>query len=728
MPPERPTFSPLWSRVRALKPRLRPHVQITRQFYRGRRWHVVHDPTSNNFYRLSPVAHEYVGLLDGTRTVDEVWNISLSNHGDAAPTQQEVVELLGQMYQSNLLNLDVTPETEQLLSRGRERLKKKAIQQAIGLMYFKLRLFNPDPYLRWLEPILRPVLNRWGFLAWAGLLIYTLIALLPRVDDLGPAMQQAIAPANWFWIGVVYVLLKAIHETGHGVICRRFGGQVPEFGVMLLVLLPSPYVDASAAWALPSKWKRMAVGAGGMMFELFVAAIAAHVWLSTPPGLINQIAFNAMFTASISTVLFNANPLMRFDGYYMLSDLLEVPNMMQRSNKMLLYLCQKYIYRVDQARPPSSQPSELRTLFVFGVLSTAYRIFLFFTITLYVMGQMFALGLVLAVWTAAAWFILPVGKFVHWLATSPQLSEFRPRAVATSVALVLAGLVLLGVVPLPDRRRAEGVVESVTSTGVFFKSDGFVRTAHVRVGDRVKAGDPIVTAESPDLIARLAEARAQLIEYEANLRRLIATDAAGAQVVRQQIAGHEQLIAAIEDRLDALVVRAPHDGVIVQGLQGVDPQSAVGAFARRGTQLCEIVDTDHTRITATVETGKAAPLIELPKEQIRVEIRPVSDPGTLLVSRDVTVLPAGQREIPHPALGFQGGGQIETSAEDRTGTATKHPLFRVRIVDVTAADSTEKWLGTPGQRVTLRFSLPSKPLLHQWTDRVQKLIQGRVDL
>ena len=146
---ERPTFSPFWHRVRTLKPRLRPHVQITRQHYRGRRWHVVHDPASNQFYRLSPVAHDFVCLLDGTREIEAAWKISLAKFGDASPTQNEIIELMGQLYNSNLIAIDTTPETEQLLQRGKDRTKKRIAQQAIGIMYFRLRLFNPDRLLTW---------------------------------------------------------------------------------------------------------------------------------------------------------------------------------------------------------------------------------------------------------------------------------------------------------------------------------------------------------------------------------------------------------------------------------------------------------------------------------------------------------------------------------------------------------------------------------------------------
>src|SRR5690606_26524543 len=174
----RPTFSPLWHRVRALKPRLRPHVQITRQHYRGRRWHVVHDPSSNHFYRLNPIAHEFVALLDGKRTVEEVWRDTLTRHGDDAPTQTEAVELIHQLYNANLLSLDTSPETEQLLRRGRERRKKKIQSQAIGIMYFRMRLFNPEVIFTAIEPVLRPLINRWGLILWVGLIFSALWALV----------------------------------------------------------------------------------------------------------------------------------------------------------------------------------------------------------------------------------------------------------------------------------------------------------------------------------------------------------------------------------------------------------------------------------------------------------------------------------------------------------------------------------------------------------------------
>ncbi|MFN7614142.1 MAG: PqqD family peptide modification chaperone, partial [Phycisphaerae bacterium] len=281
-------------------------MQITRQGYLGRRWYVVQDPSSNGFYRLNPVAHEMVALLDGSRTVDEVWQLGLTRHGDEALTQNDVITVLSQLYGANLLQADIAPETEQLLSRGNERRKKKFIGQAIGLMYFRIPLFNPNGILAMIEPVMRPLLNKWGFVAWLALVVTAIAALVPHWRTLVGGFDSAIAPSNWPILLASYVVLKLWHETGHGVICKRFGGQVPVFGAMMLVLVPSPYVDASASWSFRSKWQRIAVGGGGMMFELFVAAIAAFVWLGTKdnPGLVHQVAYNVMLTSGVSTVVF----------------------------------------------------------------------------------------------------------------------------------------------------------------------------------------------------------------------------------------------------------------------------------------------------------------------------------------------------------------------------------------------------------------------------------------
>ncbi len=716
-----------------MKPRLRPHVQITRQHYRSRRWHVVHDPTSNQFYRLNPIAHDFVGMLDGRRDVETAWKASLSKFGDAAPTQNEVIQLISQLYQSNLLSADSSPETEQLLRRGRERRKKKAVAQAIGIMYFKIRLFNPDAILTACEPVLRPVLNRWGLLGWAAMLVWAFSAVLPYFKELSANFnaQHLFEARNIWLVPVAFILTKAVHELGHGIVCKRLGGQVPEFGFMLLVLLPSPYVDASAAWAFASKWKRMAVGAAGMIFELFVAAIAGLVWVSyhrqgMGDDTVARLCYNVMITASISTVLFNANPLMRFDGYYILADLLETPNLAQRSNKMMMHLFQQHLYRMKNLTPPSTLPGEKATLLVYGVLAFFYRIFLFITITLFVMGQFFAIGLFLAVWTSAAWFIMPVGKFVHWLATAPGLSDRRAAAVWTTVALLVASALLVGAVPVPDRRKGTGVVQGVLKTPVHFDTDGFVVRVHKRPGDRVEAGEPIVTLENDDLLSRRLSMVSQLEEFAIQQRAgTSGGDPATAMLADERIRVTRENLAEVDRRIEALVVKAPHDGFLVS----TDPEKRLGGYVKRGEPVCEVVDSSGVKVTATLDQRQAAWLFRddgTAAVPLVCKVRLLSDVDVILRAQSFETIQAGQRVLPSPAMGLVGGGQFETEAKDESGRVSKRPQFTVRIAFEDPA--AVALLATPGERVRVKFDLPPRPLLSQWFERLSKEMQGRVQL
>jgi putative peptide zinc metalloprotease protein len=733
---ERPTFSPFWHRVRAMRPRLRPHVQVTRQHYRGRRWHVVHDPTSNQFYRLNPIAYDFVGMLDGSRDVESAWKASLQKFGDAAPTQNELIQLIGQLYTQNLLSIDTTPETEQLLRRGRDRLKRKAAAQAIGIMYLKVKAFNPDRLLTAAEPVLRPLLNRWGFLAWCVLVVVALSRLLPHWPALTGqfnhqfnGVDQLSAEDLWL-LPAAYIITKAIHEFGHGVVCKRFGGQVPEFGFMLLVLFPSPYVDASAAWAFPSKWQRMAVGAAGMMFELTVASLASFAWVHAQTTgqsaeVWAKLAFNVMLSSGFATLLFNANPLMRFDGYYILADLLETPNLAQRSTRQLFYYVQRYVYRLKNAQPATTLPGERAILIVYGLLAGAYRVFLFFSITLFILGKFFAIGLVLAVWTAAAWFIIPVGKFVHWLASAPIHAEHRARSVLVSTAMIAAAALLLGVLPMPDRRHGTGVVESPARASLHFGADGFVAAVHKRPGERVSAGEAIATLENPDLLQRRATAASQVQDFAAQEREAIAKgEAAVALLAAERVRAAGESLREIDKRIAELVLKAPHDGVVA----GHDPADRLGAYVKRGEPACDVVDPTGVRVVATLDQRQAEWLF-LPGEHrapAECEVRLVSDVAHVLPARAWEAVPAGQKQLPSAALTIPGGGQFEPEPRDQSGRASRRPLFNVRIEAADPADLASSAL--PGERVKVRFKLPPRPLLSQWLDRLEREIQGRVHL
>jgi len=283
--------------------------------------------------------------------------------------------------------------------------------------------------------------------------------------------------------------------------------------------------------------------------------------------------------------------------------------------------------------------------------------------------------------------------------------------------------VLLGLIPAPDWRRARGVVDSQNRTGVFFGTDGFVQAVHVRPGDTVTAGQPLVTLSSPELdgarravTARLAQARLQRAESFAR------DDAGGAAVAQRQMDAFDQQLADLDRRQQRLVVTAPHDGVVV----GPDPSLLMGALVRQGQPATLLVDPTKPRIAAVVSQPDAAWLFQLPPDQLIVQMRLVSDPATIITGHGLRPIPGGQRTLPHPALGFAGGGEIEPEAQDTSGMQAKTDQFNVFIdlpPELLASGSLPV-----GQRVYLRFTLPSKSILEQVIDRVHKTLQGRVNL
>ncbi|HLO41954.1 MAG TPA: efflux RND transporter periplasmic adaptor subunit, partial [Phycisphaerales bacterium] len=410
-----------------------------------------------------------------------------------------------------------------------------------------------------------------------------------------------------------------------------------------------------------------------------------------------------------------------FDGYYMLSDILEIPNLMQRSTTMLKYWGEKIIFRVRDIFPPTSSPGEQAILTVYGVGAMIYRVVLFFSITLYVMGQMFGLGLVLAVWTAAMWFILPLGGFIHYLAANPKIADGRPRVIATSLGLAALIAIIVGVIPMPDRRYGDGVVESPARRGIFAGVDGFVTASYVRPGDRVRAGDILLSMDSEDLRSQRETVEAMIRENESLESEYMTQNQAMAQIAREKLATLQEQLTFIDERTRRLTVVAPIDGVVV----GPDPSMAIGMFAREGSPLCEIVDSQNVRVAAELGQTEGSWLFELPRDQLQVELRTLSQVDRVVPATVERIIDAGQRELAHAALGVGGGGVIETDPKDRSGRQTKRPIFRVNIA---GTPESGVHIGSPGERVRIRFTLPDKPLMAQWIDRLQKIVQGRVNI
>ena len=722
MPVDRPTFSESWYRVADLRPRLRSTVQVRRQHFRGQMWHILQDPSSNDFFRLTDSGYGFVGLLDGRRTVAEAWRIAGEQWGDSAPTQGEAIQLLGQLYTFNLLQAELPPDAVGLFRRYRKRVAREVKGYLSNLLFVRMPLLDPDRFLdRWVG-VFGKLFTLPALVVWFALMAAGLYFAVGHARELADRASGVLDPSNLPLLYLSFVFIKVFHEFAHGFACKKFGqiegteGEVHVMGVMFLVFTPIPYVDASSAWAFRRKRHRVVVGAAGILIELAIAAVAAIVWANTAPGAVRSICYNVMFIASVSTLLFNGNPLLRYDGYYILSDLLETPNLAQRSKQYIYYLVRRYVYGVRRPLSPANTPGEKGWFVFYGVASTVYRVWICVRILLFVTDKLFFVGAVLAVLAVVAWVLTPLGKFLHYLLTGPELLRVRARAVGITLLVLLAAVAAVGMVPVADRGRIEGVVEPVDLAMVYARSDGFVREFHSSGGLVRPDRDVLIRAENRELEAELEQMRAERKVYVAQRRLAIVHERSAIEPATEKIDALDQQIARAERRRDELALRPRIEG------QWIAPEidRARGAYVRRGDTIGMVASLDRVRIRAIAH--QEVPLAEIDRR--RVEIRVKGRPDHHCTGKVISILPFGQQRLPSAALGYAAGGSIQTVPDDRRGTKTAEGVFDVLI----APDPNRAIRLLSGQLVVVRFSTPPKPLALQWLRSIRRLVLRRFHL
>jgi putative peptide zinc metalloprotease protein len=713
------TFSESWHRLAARRIALRAGVCAHRQYFRGERWHVLFDPFSNQFFRVRSGAWDFLARLGDGRTVQECWDEALAQSPAEAPGQEEVIQLLAQLYQANLLTSDLPPDATQLLARHQKRRQREVRTRWLSLLFIKIPLVNPDAFLVRTLPLVR-----WLF-SWVGLGLWLAVVgwgLKTGVENWGALWgqgQSVLAPGNLAWLYAAMIGLKLLHEMGHAFACRHFGGPVPTLGVMLLVFSPLPFVDATAAWSFRRRWQRVVVGAAGMIVEVFVAALAMVVWAATGPGTVNAIAYNLIFIASVSTLLANANPLLRFDGYYILCDLIDVPNLNQRAGRLWRHWAERHGFGVRKSVNPVETRREAGWLGVYGAASFVYRIVLFAGILWFVAGQWLLLGVLLAVAGVITMLLVPLGRLVNYLATSPRIERVRRRAVAVTVGGAAAVLGLLGVVPAPDAFTAPGIVQAGEYAVVYTGAEGDFAEQVIVSGRPVQAGEVLVRLTNSELAAEARSARAEVEEVLALERSALENPGEGVAAIRERLHAVRQRLAELERLERDLEVRAPVAGTWVTPERG----EFNGRWLTRGSAVGEIIDPSSFRFAAVVRQEDASSLFGPAVRPAGVRLR--GQAGERIPVTGLTVMAAPQNQLPSAALGWQGGGDIAVQADDTSGTKTAESFFEVRAELDPSASAAALRHGRSGE---LRCHLPWRPLLSQWWRLGRQLVQKRFQL
>jgi putative peptide zinc metalloprotease protein len=715
--PTDPLFSASWYRVAGLQPRLRSHARIHRQRYRGQTWYVLEDRAAERFHRFSPAAYQVIGLMDGRRTVELIWEAASSRLGDDGPTQDEVIRLLAQLHASDVLQCEVTPDAAEVLERHERGERRRSWSRLASFFSWRFPLVDPERFLTALAPVARPLWGWPGALLWLAVVVPAAVLLAAHWHDLtGGVLDRVLAPGNLVVLWLVFPAIKALHELGHAFAVKVRGGEVHDMGLMLLVLTPVPYVDASAAWGFRDKRSRIVVGAAGMLVELFLAAIALYVWIAAEPGLVRVVAFNTILIAGVSTVLFNANPLLRYDGYYILSDWLEIPNLRSRANAYLGYLSERYLFGRKEAELPPATRGERAWFVIYAVTSFVYRIFVVIAIVLFLGDHLFLLAVVFAAMTAVGWLGVPVAKGLGYLVSSPRLRAVRVRAIAVTCLIAGAVVWLVGFVPVPYRSRAEGVIWIPEEATVRATTDGFVQRLAAAPGSRVRRGDVLLVLRDPALVAQVRELEARRAEVEARLLEQQFRDLVKAELVRRELLYVSGQLAEARARVRELTIRASVAGTFVVPV----PEDLPGRFVRKGEVIGYTVELGTVTVRAVVHQD-AIDLVRHGTERIDVRLAERLDevvPG--VVRREV---PGVSERLPASALGTDGGGQVAVDPRDQQGVTA---MERVLQIDV-ELPATSHFLNVGG-RAYLRFDHGRAPLAQQWYQHVRQVFLSRFNV
>nr|WP_320190175.1 peptidase M50 [uncultured Desulfobacter sp.] len=710
-------FSTSWYRVAELKPRLRGHVQIHRHQYRGELWYVLQDHLSGKFQRFTPTAHQAIALMDGKRTVQEIWDIACARLEADTLTQDEMIRLLTQLHAIDALQSDVVPDTRETIKRLKKQQFGKLKQNLKSPLFMRIPLLDPERILNRFNVLIRPFFSLPGFLVWLVVVGTGIFFAGIHWSELTLNITDRIlSPTNLVVMWLTFPFLKAFHEFAHGFAVNVKGGEVHEMGIMMLVFTPIPYVDASSSSSFRAKWDRIVVGAAGLLVEMFIAAVALFAWINMEPGPARSVTYNIIFIAGVSSLFFNGNPLLRYDAYYVLSDFLEIPNLGTRGIQYTLYLFQRYILGIRKVEPPITGPGERFWFVVYTVCAFIYRMFVYVAIILFIAGKFFFIGVVMACWGAFNMFILPLFKGLKFMMTSPRVSNSRAGAMAVSTFFVVLLVLLITMVPVPLSTITEGVIWVPEKSFVRAGADGFIEKIAATPGDIIKNGDMLIQCADPFLPAQIRLLEAEKREMEAVYNTQVISDRVKAEITKKEI---QHITARLEDarnREKDLTIISHTDGVLLLPMA----QDLPASFVHRGQLLGYVMD--RSALTVRVVIAQAD-VDDVRRRTRKVTVRLPENLSTPIPATLKREVPAATDELPGLVLAREGGGKIAINPENPHGKRAFQKFF---LFDIELPSQSQFY--RVGSRVHVRFSHGNEPLFRRWYKGIRQLFLKKFNI
>ena len=673
-----------WDQVAALRPSLGEDVQRYQHEYRGQDWLILADQKTEKYFRLSTDSELFLDCLNGQQTVEQIYQ-AMESSPVAALSREDIILLLGNLQAAGLIQLGNDEPSATTKSSG---FSLSALSKPFAIRF---PLVDPENFLQRFVPYFNWLPGWLVFWSWLGLVAFALVASWmnwPGLLEHGAARFDDPVNLIHFWL--LYPLVKALHELAHAFATKLWGGVVHEMGIMLLVFFPVPYVDSSAANRFSSRRQRILVSAAGIMMETFLAALAMLVWVNSEAGLVRDLAFDIMIIGGISTLLFNANPLLRFDGYYIFSELIQIPNLYTRAQQYIGYLFKRYLLNIGDTRSPVTADGESKWLFFYGLAAGFYRVFIALVIAMWVAGQFLIIGLLLALWALIYQLLIPS---IKTLAKLFQLALAKQRLLRLSIIVgFIAGSLLVALtVPVHNSTYTQGIVMLPDDAPVRSNASGIVSQVHVDDGSEVSAGQVVVSLENIELDTRLAIAQARLAEAQSKLDSVLLKDRTQSEIMKNRVNSLQAEVDDISSQLDGLNIRSERDGRIVLP-RAVD---LPGRFIARG----EVIGYSISQAPLSAQVVVDQPVIErVRQDSSSIQLRLNSSPDMIYRAEVNREIPLLSDRLPSRFLGSSAGGEVAIDTRDDSGLQAINRVYQVEIVLPEPMQT-----ALVGQRVHVRF-------------------------
>ncbi len=634
------------------RPRLIDELVIIPQHYGHRTLYHLEIPSKSKFYRVGESEYTFISLLDGSTTIAGAVSETARVLGQDALTEREGFTVVRWLIERGMVDMGFGATGEPVDLDGSAQLKKLAA--GMNPLFIKKKLGNPDKLLEslhnWFGWIHSPV----AIVLWFVAATAAIGTLLGHSEEFAAAPQGLLTQSNWIWLGVSWLVLKVLHEIGHGLAAKRYGGKVPEAGLAFILLIPMAYVDVTSSYRFKSRWQRIHVALAGMYVELFLAALATIAWPHVESQELRSHLYNVMFTASFSTVLFNANALMRFDGYFVLADLLNIPNLYTDAQQFTSGIWKRILLSEPRRKVewPGWKGWAVR---IYGVLAAVWRVLVSASLAIAASVMFHGAGIILSVIAIAGWLLVPAIQIAKGKLHGNATFGNRWRGLIVG-SLVVTGIVCAAIfIPWPGDRTVPAIVQFEPLSVLRAESEGFIDEVFVTNGQTVEAGQLLVRLRNDDLQVEQRELKFEIARSVASQRVFRQQRAiASAQIEERHQREKQRQLDERNQQLAALEVRAPHAGRVLAR----DLESKLNTFLSEGDIVLEVANDSNKEIQISIPQPDIDAYRDSISKPVHVYLPGVNDFDASLARVD----PRALRKPQHEAFCVPNGGPVSVTA------------------------------------------------------------------